>query len=100
MLEFRELLGLATVTCSKKSLNCAKSKVTSFPLNILAKKTNFYDLFRFRETKRTNYYKEHTVYIPIKFPPSFNTCVVIFKAAKSNCACTYSSKSCRPVTSG
>ena len=47
MLEFRELLGLATVTCSKKSLNCANSKVTSFPLNILAKKeTNFYDFFR------------------------------------------------------
>ena len=49
MLEFRELLGLATVTCSKKSLNCANSKVTSFPLNILAKKPNFYDFFR--ETK-------------------------------------------------
>ena len=99
MLEFRELLGLATVTCSKKSLNCANSKVTSFPLNILAKKkTNFYDFFR--ETKITNYYKEYTVYIPIKFPPSFNTCVVIFNAAKSNWACTYSSKSWRPVTSG
>ena len=52
MLEFLELLGLATVTSSKKSLSCANRSVTSLPRNILA----------------------------TKFPPIFKTWVVMLRA--------------------
>lgn len=33
-------------------------------------------------------------------PPGLSTCVTMVSAARISCACTYSSRSCRPVTSG
>ena len=71
-LEFRELLGLATVTSSKNILSCEKSKDMSFPRNILATKS----------------------------PPGLRTWVVMLRAANRSWAWMYSSMSWRPVTSG
>lgn len=70
ILEFLELRGLATDTLGKKICNCEYSKLTSFPLNILA----------------------------TKVPPLLSTWNVMFKAARSNWDWMYSSISCRPVT--
>ncbi len=66
--EFLLLFGLQQETRSKNKFNCEYNNVTSLPRNILA----------------------------TKVPPGFKTCVVMFKAANNNCACTYSSMSCKP----
>jgi len=70
MLEFREVRGLTTVTCLKNNCRIDNRTATSLPQNNLAKNV----------------------------PPGANTFVAILKAANSNCAWIYSSKSGSPVT--
>lgn len=70
MLEFLELLGLATVTYSKKSPSWAHSSPMSRPRKILATNT----------------------------PPGRNTNEVMVKAATMSCDWMYSSRSWSPVT--
>lgn len=70
MLELREVRGLAITTSLKKFWRWDKRTRTSLPQNNFARNV----------------------------PPGTSTLVVILKAASSNCACTYSSKSGSPVT--